>query len=288
MHGVVTAQSSGEHQKACYRLMVFAILALFGPPAFGIPSGLFTLLYGGLLLGYAAWALRLTVLFHDEDQLGYLLTLFDIALTAPLVVWGREPSMVGPLVLLWVGGLSASAVMQRRRRLARIRPAQDGVDPGTGFRTGARLAREIESASSRVARGGEEYGLVVLRVQRYAELVALYGADFSQRALQTLARRVLYSHRSTTTFRTREDELVFLLEDVHHTDLADLASAVGHACSRLVDGRRIDVSVGYAACPLDGYDAAELLRAAGLSGRGGRFRAAPQTDIVLPSPVAVG
>jgi GGDEF domain-containing protein len=262
-----TATGKGEHQKACYRLLVFGVLALFGPPAFGLRPGWFTVLYGLLLVGYAFWAMRLTVLFHDDDHLGYLLTLFDVALTTPLVIWGREAWLAGPLVVLWLAGLSTSAVLQRRRRVQRWAQASGTQDPATGFATIGGFVPAVEQASSKTVRSDEPYGLLALRVHRFGELVALNGRTVADRSLHVLGRRVMQEARVAEPFRLQDDELVFLVPGAGAGELAALAAAAGAACGRLVEGRRVDTSLGYAVCPRDGYDAAELLRVAGTSFR---------------------
>lgn len=271
MRAMTTATSMGEHQKACYRLLVLGVLALFGPPAFGLHSGWFTFLYGFLLVAYAVWAMRLTVLFHDDDHVGYLLTLFDVALTLPLVVWGKEPWLAGPLVALWVLGLSMSAMLQRRRRSERIAQAGGVVDAGTGFATVSTFLPAVERASSRAVREAEPYGVVSLRVHRFQELVSMNGRSAADRSLHTLGRRVLQEVREAEPFRLRDDELVFLVPGACAGDLADLAIKASASCARLVDGRRLDASLGYAVCPRDGYDATELLRAAVTAGRTGGY-----------------
>jgi len=134
MHAHATARSTGEHQKACYRLLVIGVLAQFGPPAFGIPPSVFSACYALLLVGYAVWALRLTVVFHDDDSLGYLLTLFDVALTLPLAVWGTESWMIGPLVGLWGAGAAATAILRYRQQFDVQAGPRTSIDAITGLR----------------------------------------------------------------------------------------------------------------------------------------------------------
>src|SRR3990170_678762 len=125
---------SGEHSKGRYRLPVLGLLALFGPSVFGLRVGLFSALYSLILIVYALWSLRLTVVFRDDLGLGYLLALFDVALTLPLVVWGRPTWLLAPLVGAWIVGLAASVVIRWREEKSRAR-SNVRVDPATGLRT---------------------------------------------------------------------------------------------------------------------------------------------------------
>ena len=118
---------SGEHSKGRFRLPLLGLLALLGPFAFDLRVGLLSGLYSLILIGYALWALRLTVVFRDDAGLGYLLALFDVALTLPLVLWGRPSWALAPLVGAWVAGLTASIVIRtsEERRMAQ----RDVLDP---------------------------------------------------------------------------------------------------------------------------------------------------------------
>src|SRR3990170_16495 len=112
---------SGEHSKGRYRLPLLGLLALFGPSVFDLRVGLFSALYSLILILYALWALRLTVVFRDDLGLGYLLALFDVALTLPLVLWGRPTWLLTPLVASWIVGLAASVFIRSRQEKALAR-----------------------------------------------------------------------------------------------------------------------------------------------------------------------
>jgi GGDEF domain-containing protein len=288
MHAHATARSTGEHQKACYRVLVFGVLALFGPPAFGIPPSVYSAFYALLLVGYAVWGLRLTVLYHDDDSLGYLLALFDVALTLPLAVWGTESWMIGPLVGLWGAGVAATGILRYPRHLDLEAGPRGTIDAITGFRGPEELAPFVQASSSGAARRGGSYGLVHLRVCRFEELVCLGGRECADRAVAALGRRALREMgEATTAFRLRPDELAFVVADADGAALTDVARRVDAAFRPLVQGRKIDGTVGTAMCPHDGFEATELLRAATQGSRGSM---APATDSapVRGTQVAVG
>jgi GGDEF domain-containing protein len=287
MHAHATARSSGEHQKACYRVLVFGVLALFGPPAFGIPPSVFSAFYALLLVGYAVWALRLTVLFHDDDSLGYLLTLFDVALTLPLAVWGTESWMIGPLVGLWGAGAAATVSLRYHRHLDSQVDPHGAIDQVTGFRGPGELAPFVQASSSAVARRGGSYGLVHLRVRRFEELVCLGGRECADRAVAVLGRRALREMSEATAFRLGADELAFVVADADAAALTDVARRTEAAFGRLVQGRKIDGTVGIAMCPQDGFEATELLRAATQGSRASMTLAIDSTR-VRRTQVAVG
>src|SRR5680860_1850366 len=138
MGALTTARStrSREHSKGRLRLPLLGLLALFGPSVFGLRVGLFSALYAFALIVYALWALRLTVVFRDDLGLGYLLALFDVALTLPLVLWGRPTWLLTPLVGSWIVGLATSVFIRSRQEKALSR-RDLLVDPATGLRTSA-------------------------------------------------------------------------------------------------------------------------------------------------------
>ena len=154
MEAATTARSTGsaEQRKARYRCVVLTLLALVGMPAFGLALGLVGVFYGVLLVGYSLWALRLTVVFHDDDSLGLLLTVLDVALTLPLLLWGSPGWLLAPLVLGWAVDLLVSLAIQRRgRRSRKASASQSLTDPTTGFATRSRFAGSLAALSSRLA-----------------------------------------------------------------------------------------------------------------------------------------
>ncbi len=116
-----------ERQKAKYRIVVFGLLAVLGPPAFGFKVGALVALYSILLVAYSLWSLRLTVVFPNDSSLGYLLCLFDAALVMPLLVWGG---------VFLVGGAVVAPVV-RRVGGPRSAPPERRAETTTGRRTRA-------------------------------------------------------------------------------------------------------------------------------------------------------
>ena len=246
---------------------MFGFLALFGPPAFGIEVGLFSILYSAALILYSIWAIRLTVVFADDQGLGYLLTLFDVVMTLPLVIWGTTEWLAAPVAGLWVMGISSSAILQRRRRLARLHTSQALVDPVTGFLSEHRFARAVEDELELAQARKKSFGLVTLRIRRYRELVDYFGEDSAHRALTCICRR---AGREVGVegegFRLSEDSIAFLLPACGPIQAAETAASVARSVrSKLIEGRRVECKVGYALGPRDGMEAEALLAAAASS-----------------------
>src|SRR5665648_884631 len=172
---------SGEHSKGRYRLPLLGLLALFGPSVFGLRMGLFSALYSLILIGYALWALRLTVVFRDDAGLGYLLALSDVALTLPLVLWGRPSWALVPLVGAWVAGLTASIVIRtsEERRMAQRDVL---VDPATGLRTSS-CFRDLVRQQDEATGPGDCFGVLTIHIHRFRELVDYFGRDAAERSV---------------------------------------------------------------------------------------------------------
>lgn len=243
---------------------MLGLFALFGPPAFGIEVGVLSALYSLALVGYALWALRLTVVFHDDPTLGYLLTLFDVAMTLPLLIWGTTPWLAAPVVLLWVAGLSVSALQQRRRRVARTQQGDHLVDPATGLMSARRFPAAVEGEAQLAAVRGKCFSLITVRIHRFQEVATYYGPDAAERALVGIARRALRTAGTESEgYRLGRDRVALLLPTCGPMEAAERAMAISRAVNgRLLDGRKIDCLVGYATSPRDGATACELLQAA--------------------------
>jgi GGDEF domain-containing protein len=269
------ARSAGlsEHQKAVYRILVFGILALFGPSAFGIEVGLLSVLYSLVLVLYALWGLRLTVLFRDDASLGYLLGAFDVALTAPLVIWGSgAPWVVVSLFAIWAAGLGLSLTA---RRHADDHSDSDTVipsaDPVTGLQPASRFVDVAEEEIQLADATGRPLALVALQVCRYSELVTCHGPAAADRAMSSVSKRGLRTlGEDAVGFRLRPDAFAWLVRDCRAAEAAEAAAALSRAVnSRLIEGRRVDSWVGCALYPRDGEHPGTLLLAA-LSSSGAR------------------
>ncbi len=253
---------SGEHSKGRYRLPLLGLLALFGPSVFGLRVGLFSALYSLILILYALWALRLTVVFRDDLGLGYLLALFDVALTLPLVLWGRPTWLLTPLVGSWIVGLATSVFIRSRQEKALAR-RDLLVDPATGLRTSA-CFRELVRVQEAEAGPDECFGVLTIQVNRFHELVSYYGRDSAERSVAAVARRARREMGpDSEAFRLGEDLLALAGPVCGSLEASELALAVSKAANRhLVEGRKIDSLVGYAVFPRDGYTADELVASA--------------------------
>ncbi|MHB1345782.1 MAG: diguanylate cyclase domain-containing protein [Thermoleophilia bacterium] len=253
---------SREHLKARYRLPLLGVLAALGPSAFGLRVGLLSGLYSLILLVYGLWALRLTVVFRDDPGLGYLLSLFDVALTVPLVLWGRPTWLLAPLVTAWVLGLLASVTIRGFEDRVRTR-VEALVDPASGLRTSACFREFVRDEGASVASGGC-FAVLTVRVHRFQELVAYYGRDSAERALIAVSRRASReAGERIEAFRLSEDLLALAVPTCGSLAAAELAALVSKSSNRrLVEGRKIDTFVGYAVFPRDGRTADELVASA--------------------------
>ncbi len=244
---------------------MLGILALFGPSAFGFEIGFLSLAYSVVLVAYALWAMRLTVVFRDDESLGLLLSIFDVTLTLPLIVWGSGPSwLAAPLVAMWGAGFLGSLTDRRGARTARSTTSTPLVDPVTKFYSRNRFSEAIEAEAERAASRRESFALVTLRVQRYGELLACNGPDAVDRALASLARRASHELGPVAEgYRLSDDLLAVIVPTRGPIEASEQAGALSRAANgRLIDGRRVDTFVGYAVFPRDGRTPTELLRAA--------------------------
>lgn len=267
MRAAKTARFTGgaEQRKARYRLIVLTLLALVGMPAFRLELGWVAILYGLLLVGYALWALRLTVLFYDDDSVGLLLTVLDVAVTLPLLLWGSPGWLVLPLGGAWALDLVSSIVIQRRVRQVRQQSASRSLaDPVTGFATKVRFAETVSCAIREAEEDGSALCLITLTVQRFREMESYYGPTAAATALVAVSRRVLRDLGDPVeAFRLAEDTVAFLLPGCSTLEAAELALSASRAANdHLVGGRRVDSTVGYAIAPRDGTAPGELLAAA--------------------------
>lgn len=256
-----------ERQKAKYRVVVLGLLAAFGPPAFGFRVGLLVALYSALLVAYALWALRLTVVFPNDSSLGYLLCLFDAALVMPLVVWGASPWLFVPLVLLWCAGLISSirtatseSGAERQQRVAAAGTAALEAD-STGYLPRAAFGDDLRGLYLQRA---EAFGILVVRLQRYQEIRVLLGQESAGQALGALSRRVQREAGGDMRgYHITNDRIAFILAGEGLQEAGPIAARARRAAnSRLVNGQKMEALVGYAAYPVDGLSPKDLLLAA--------------------------
>jgi len=244
---------------------VLVVLALFGPSAFGIQMGFLSAIYSVTLVLYGLWALRLTVVFRDDENLGYLLCLFDVAFTVPFALWGSGPTWFAAAgVVMWTGGFLASVRIKGGGRSARCTAAAPLIDRVSGLNSGHRFSSAVQTEIEAPGARGSAFAVVTVRVQRYDELLACHGPEAVDRVIASLGRR---SRRElghdAEGYRLADDLLALIVPTCGPVEAAERAGALSKAANgRLIDGRRIDSFVGYAAFPRDGRTARALVEAA--------------------------
>jgi hypothetical protein len=290
MNSHETARSSRvtEQHKARTRLVLLTLVGLICPPLAGVRSVAVWIFYTLFLVGYSLWSLRLVRAFSADRRLGYLLSVTDLAIILPLLVWTWTQAIQAALLALCVGGFAATFWADRTRRAVTaaygdesrpesrdngLRPVEGQIESSLERALHVRL-RVYDSTQSRFA-------LIVLRVLRFEEMVAYYGQESTERVMSTLSRRglrqlgadgqhfVLPGGRLAFVFSTgsagwRADgyrDTTFELVDPY--DVESFAMTLGRkACEHLVDGHRVECAVGWASAPADGLFADDLLYAA--------------------------
>lgn len=255
-----------ERQKAKYRIVVFGLLAVLGPPAFGFKVGALIALYSVLLVAYSLWSLRLTVVFPNDSSLGYLLCLFDAALVMPLLVWGASIWLIVPLALVWCAGLGASIRSGRaagkggREETGPRRTVLPETD-ATGHMPRAAFVDELRRL---YAQRVDSFGLLVVRLQRFQEVRVLMGAEAAGQVLGALSRRVLREAGGELRgYHITDDRIAFILEGEVLEQAGPVAARARKAANaKLVNGQKMEALVGYSSYPADGLTPKDLLLAA--------------------------
>lgn len=278
-----------EHQKARVRLPLLTLMALLVPPVSGVRSTLAWIFYIVFVALYSLWSLRLSSSFSSDRRLGYLLSLTDIAVLLPLLVWSTAAGMQTVLLIVCAAGIAFTWLADRTRRRTGLRTRAISVremPPSTNF---GPEERDLETGLERAVRmrlrmfvtTGRRFALVVLRVTRFEETTSIYGEDASRRLLAAVARRgmrllgtdaqhfLLPGGRVAFVFETDPSALRSHGHDESGLawtgpyDVEGLAMALGRkACERLVDGRRVECVVGWASAPADGLNADDLMEVA--------------------------
>jgi len=246
--------------------VVFGLLAVLGPPAFGFRVGALVALYSVLLVAYSLWSLRLTVVFPNDASLGYLLCLFDAALVMPLLVWGASFWLVVPLSILWCAGLAASirsaGAAGREGRVEKgLRKAVELETDSTGHMSRTAFVEELRGL---YVQRVESFGLLVVRLQRYQEVRVLMGAEAAGQVLGALSRRVQReAGAGARGYHITEDRIAFILVGQALEEAGPVAARARKAANaRLVNGQKLEALVGYSSYPLDGLSPKDLLLAA--------------------------
>jgi len=283
---------TAEHQKALVRLPLVTAITLLGPLFSGVRSAAVWIVYVVFVLLYSLWVLRLSRTFSSDRRLGYLLCLTDIAILLPLLVWSSAAALQIVLALLCVAGLAFTYRADWLRGGAAAK-AEDGLSSIRGpsardWRAKARRAEQPspEALLERAVRtrlqvftaSGARFGLVVLRIARFDEVVSYYGEESAGRLLSAISRRGLrLLGPDAQDFTLRGGKVAFLFETEPDAlqghsryesgfawsdpyDVEGLAMAVGRkVCEHLVDGHRVECVVGWASAPSDGLTADDLM-----------------------------
>jgi len=220
-------------------------------------------LYVVFVLLYSLWTLRLVAHFSHDRRLGYLLSLTDAAILLPLIVWSSGVAMQTLIALACVVGFAGTAwgaqIGKKGGHVHHGQPAQ------RAYREGTPLERAIWLRLSLYATTGSRFGVVVLRIVRFEETTSYYGPEASARTVTALSRRglrVLGADAQHFILPGGRIAFVFAVESSHHS-AEDVAMSLGRkVCEHLIDGRRVECVVGWAAAPADGLTADDLMHAA--------------------------
>jgi len=290
MNTHVTARSSRvtEQHKARARLVLLTLVGFICPPLAGVRSVAVWIFYVLFLAAYSLWALRITRSYSADRRLGYLLSLTDAAIILPLLVWTSTQGMRDLLVALCALGF-AFTFWADHARAAMTAAYGDGARSDSHDRGLRPVEEQLQNSLERALQvrlhvydaTQSRFALVVLRVLRFQEISAYYGAESAERVMSTLSRRglrllgadgqhfVLPGGRLAFVFSTgsaggRADGYMgsaFQLVDPY--DVEGFAMTLGRrACEHLVDGHRVECAVGWASAPADGLSAEDLLYAA--------------------------
>ncbi|MFH0915334.1 MAG: hypothetical protein V1912_02675 [bacterium] len=278
-----------EHRKARVRLPLLTLLAFIGPPFTGVRSASVWILYVVFVILYSLWSLRLSCYFSGDRRLGYVLCLTDTAILLPLLLWGSGAGMQAALLLVCAAGLATTYWADRSRietttracGAARTDERRSASARSEGSVGETSLERAVRVRLRVFTTTGARFGLVVLRVLRFAETASYYGEDASERVLSAVSRRGLrLLGPDAQRFPLPGGRVAFLFETEPGTARADerdggglgwsgpydvegLAMTLGRkVCEHLIDGHRVECVVGWASAPADGLNADDLMYAA--------------------------
>jgi GGDEF domain-containing protein len=280
-----------ERQKARARLILLTLIGLVCPPLAGVRSAPVWIFYVAFLVLYSLWCTRLVCNFAGDRRLGYLLSLTDAAILLPLMVWTSAASMQAVLVVVCASGLGFSYCVdmtrsrdsEGRRTLGDAHSLRTGetTDGPGGEERGTLLERALRVRLHVFETTQTRFALVLLRVVRFEEVSAYYGADEGRHLLAAVTRRglrllgpdaqhfILPGGRVAFLFATGADAVQNgasvgnAFERIDPYDVESLAMTLARkACEHLVDGHKVECVVGWASAPSDGMNADDLMYAA--------------------------
>jgi GGDEF domain-containing protein len=303
-----------EQRKARVRLLLLVLVAVACPPLAGIRSVPILISYGVFVLLYSLWVLRLCAQFARDHRLAYLLSLTDLAVLLPLLIWSTSAAIRVTLIALCAAGFvfthaGVRMVKRTTRRSCARAPLDDRADcRALDSGTGAPLERAVRLRLGVFRATGARFALVVLRIVRFQETASYYGQDTSERILAAVGRRGLrVLGTDAQHFLLPGGRVAFLFEIetgrsitgarsvttdwADPTDIESLAMALGRkACEHLVDGHRVECVVGWASAPSDGLNSDDLMEVAeaGAQSTAAFRRAAGQVTVPERARVAAG
>jgi len=185
----------------------------------------------------------------------------------PLAGWLPLSPLPSPALTLLVVATSVLVVLAVRERFDREREALRAValsDPLTGVANRRLLISRIEYEISRHTRAGQTFALVMLDLDGFKPLNDRFGHAAGDEILCDVARALTRAMRGQDTVaRLGGDEFCVLAPETDRTHTVTLAKRITETVSGATAGvETLRASVGIAVFPVDGRDAASLLRAA--------------------------
>ena len=270
-----------ERQKAWARLALMAVVGFVCPPLAAARSGLVWVLYLVLVVLYSLWTVRVMHRSSGDHRLGYVLCLADGIILLPILVWSSGVAMRTVLILLWAGGLATTWSAARAAAIQKTESRQTRVtDVAWKGGLGAPLERALRVRLRVLEVNRTRFALVVLQVAGYEEMVAYYGDNATEDALEVIGRKGLrLLGPDAQLFLLPGGRMAFVFatdgvmegssrdhrptEWIDPYDVETVAMALGRrACEQSVDGHRLECVVGWASAPADGMNADDLMYAA--------------------------
>jgi diguanylate cyclase (GGDEF)-like protein len=182
-----------------------------------------------------------------------------VACVATLAATGRAAGTIGFAALVLASAAHASAWHSRThaRRAAELERLSrtDGL---TGCLNRRGFEEELGRRVARSRRYDQRFGLVLLDLDDFKALNDRLGHDAGDGMLRRVAQAAIATVRGEDAVcRVGGDEFAVLLDGSDAAETAIVAERL-----RAAVGRHTAVSSGWAACPVDGEDGAELYRAA--------------------------
>ena len=141
-------------------------------------------------------------------------------------------------------------------------------DPLTGLANRVLLYDNFKKAQQRAIRNHQKMALLVCDINEFKQFNDSHGHDLGDSVLKTVARTLEHMLRaSDTVARYGGDEFVLILEEIEHSSaITQIISKIQEAfpirCINGAESYRINMSIGYAYFPDEGYSFNELIQIA--------------------------